>query len=148
MWAEIVERAASFKTAVITGIDGEGYPYSVRCTPVPDHDARVLRIAIPLEAVVQPGLASLLYHYHNEQLWDLRSLNIRGTLERDGAGWLLRPATIVPDMDAANPVAMIRMIVTLRRRAADYLQRRSLPRPAVPWAQLEATKKEAIARSR
>ena len=145
MWAEIVEKAATFQSAVLSGTDAEGYPCSVRCTPTPDHGAQVLRIATGADSAMRPGHASLLCHSHNDQLWDLRSFNVRGTLERDAQGWLLRPTAVIPEMGAANPIAMIRTIRHLRRTAANYLKQRNLPRPAIPWEKLEATKKEAIA---
>lgn len=148
MWAEIVKKAATFESGVLSGIDAEGYPCSVRCTPAPDHGAQVLRCAVGAEIELRPGPASLLCHSHNEQLWDLRSLNVRGTLERDAQGWFLRPTAIIPEVGGTSPIAMIKAVVQLRRTATNYLKKRNLPTPAIPWKELVAAKEEAIARGR
>ncbi|MFN8513212.1 MAG: hypothetical protein U0841_11605 [Chloroflexia bacterium] len=148
MWAEIVKKAATFESGVLSGIDAEGYPCSVRCAPVPDDGAQILRCEVSVGIELRPGPASLLCHSHNEQLWDLRSLNVRGTLERDAQGWFLRPTAIIPEMAATNPIGMIRAVVQLRRTAANYLKKRNLPAPAIPWKELVAAKEEAIARGR
>ncbi len=129
-----------------SGVGADGYPWSLRCVPTLDHGAQLFRINIGADVAPRPGVASLLCHFHNDQLWDLRSLNVRGKLECDAQGWFFRPTAIVPEMSAANPIAMIRTIATLRRRAANYLKQRNLPTPTVPWQQLEAVKNAAIAR--
>jgi hypothetical protein len=148
MWAEFVKQLATFQSAVLSGTDAEGYPCSVRCIPAPDHGAQTLRVAIGTDLQMRPGPASLLCHSHNDELWDLRSLNARGTMERDAQGWFLRPIAVIPEMGADNPIAIIRTIRHLRRTAANYFKQRNLPRPTVPWDKLEAVKKDAIARAR
>jgi hypothetical protein len=148
MWAEIVRQMATFQTGVLSGVDAEGYPCSVRCTPAPDHGAHVLRFASSECIAMRAGPASLLCHSHNQELWDLRSLNVRGTLERDAQGWFLRPTAVIPEMASTNPIGMIRAVTRLRRTAANYLKQRHLPAPAIPWKELEAAKEDAIARGR
>jgi hypothetical protein len=147
MWAEIVKQAATFHSAVISGLDAEGYPCSARCTPEPEHGAQVWRVTIGSGVEFQPGVANLLCHYHNDQLWDLRSLNVRGKLERDEQGWIFRPTAIVPELGGYSPLAMVKAVIHLRRVTSSHFKKRNLPRPAIPWDRLEAAKQEAIARS-
>jgi hypothetical protein len=48
MWPEIVARLPRFGSAVLTGLDANGDPVSVRCQPTVDHQALVLRgAAVP-----------------------------------------------------------------------------------------------------
>lgn len=82
MWGEIVNHLPSFESAVLTGLDGEGYPYSVRCRPYTDPVRRVLRMRLPDGTPVQPGPASLLCHKHDESMWNLKSFLVRGELSR------------------------------------------------------------------
>lgn len=91
MWNELVKGLAGFSSAVVTGIDAQGYPFSARCTPCEDHTRQVLLVQLPTEATIQPGPAGLLCHYHDELLWNLRILNIRGRLEHEANGWYFIP---------------------------------------------------------
>ena len=95
MWGEIVNHLPSFESAVLTGLDGEGYPYSVRCRPYTDPVRRVLRMRLPDGIPVQPGPASLLCHKHDESMWNLKSFLVRGELSRDARGWSLSPRRVV-----------------------------------------------------
>jgi hypothetical protein len=66
MWDEIVKHLPGFESAVLTGLDTEGYPYSVRCRPYTDPVGRVLRMRLPAGGTMRPGPASLLCHRHDE----------------------------------------------------------------------------------
>lgn len=145
MWAEIVKYLPTFRSAVLTGTDPQGYPLSVRCMPEPDGAARVLRITLPPGVELRPGPAGLLCHSHDERLWTLRSFNVRGTLERDAGGWTLRPHQFIPGGGISGPLATIRTLRTLRKTAARYLARRGMVAPTIPWARIEAAKAEAKA---
>jgi hypothetical protein len=143
MFAEMVKALASFDSAVLTGRDAAGYPCSTRCHPQPGEVAGVLRVTVPPGVGIEPGPASLLCHAHDEKLWNLRAINVRGVLERDDAGWVLRPASsFIPEM-TGSPLAMVRTILGLRRTAAAYLAKRGLARPAIPWDRIRAAKGEA-----
>jgi hypothetical protein len=74
MWGEIIEHLADFPSAVLTGVDAEGYPFSIRCRPEPDGDTQVMWIRLPANNTpIQPGPASLLYHKHDENLWNQKA---------------------------------------------------------------------------
>ncbi len=148
MWADIVRETATFASGVLSGIDAQGFPCSLRCTPCPDEGAQVLRVVVGDELEMRPGPASLLCHYHNQQIWDLRSINVRGTLERDASGWYLRPSSFIPDEGDGGPLAMVKTIGRLRRTAASYLKQRQIATPQVPWKELNSVKKAAIQRAK
>ena len=96
MWNELVKHLADYTSAVLTGRDATGYPFSIRCKPEPDTGAQVLRVIVPEYADLRPGSAGLLCHKHDEQLWNLNSFIVRGSLERDTLGWLFRPQQFIP----------------------------------------------------
>lgn len=122
---------ARFPDAVLTGRDADGAPVSVRCRPVPDGG----RLRIPGAPGVDPvaGPASLLAHSHDENLWTLRSVVVRGELAVHGDTWVLTPSAVVPGTGLAGPLGDLRAFVAARRRAGRWLARRGLPRPRIPW---------------
>jgi hypothetical protein len=99
MWHEVVRRLPRFSGAVLTGLDSDGDPVSVRCRPTLDQQAQVLRVLVPDGLGMVPGPAGLLCHQHDDQLWGLKSFVLRGTLERTGHGWVFRPHQLVRGMD-------------------------------------------------
>jgi hypothetical protein len=97
MWPEIREHLYQFDSAVLTGLDAGGYPFSVRCRPYPDKSgAEVLRVALPADTPIRPGPASLLCHRHDENLWNLKSFLVRGSLGHDVGGWNFEPIRFFP----------------------------------------------------
>lgn len=142
MWDDIVKSIAEFRTSVLSAIDASGHPYSVRCELQPDQGARVLRLRGEPGGALQPGPASILCHSHNEQLWNLKGLGIRGRLERDAEGWLVRPTQFIPDRASGSPVRQIKGLLALRQTAASYLSRRGEATPEVPWSKIGQAKKE------
>lgn len=139
-WDKVTKNLAAFSSAVLTGRDAGGYPFSVRCTVEPDPVHKTLRILNPGPNPIQPGPAGLLCHTHNKQLWGLKSFLVRGTLEQDPAGWVFRPLKFIPGMGFGN---QIRLIVQSRARAKKYLEHRGLPRPKIQWNEFQALWKKA-----
>jgi hypothetical protein len=138
MWDEMVEQLADFSTAVVTGIDDTGYPYSLRCKPEPDRSTQTLRFHLPVGTGIRVGPASLLCHRHDEQLWNLKSFIVRGDLERDARDWVLRPRQFVPGAGIGGLMGLLRFIRSGRRRTRRYLEKRNLARPPVPWDRIHA----------
>ena len=143
MWAEIARYVPTFRDAVLSAPDGAGYPCSVRCAPRLDAAGRIVRVAVPPGVELRPGPASLLCHSHDEQLWHLRSCNVRGTLERDEQGWLLRPSRFIAGGGTGGALATLRLVRDLRRTAGRYLATRGLPAPVVPWERIKEAKATA-----
>ncbi|HVS04727.1 MAG TPA: hypothetical protein VHK65_00985 [Candidatus Dormibacteraeota bacterium] len=143
MWAEVRRLLPGFSGPVLTGVDCDGYPFSIRCIPSLDEEQQVLRVSLPEWSRIAPGPASLLCHGHNQLLWDLRSFMIRGTLEPSGETWLFRPSRFVPGIGIGGLAGMVRFALAKRRAAGRYLDRRGLARPRIDWAQLKAVQARA-----
>ena len=143
MWSEIEKNLAPFETGVLNATDLEGYPYSVRCRPRQDPSAGVLRLDLAVEDI-QPGPASLLFHSHDEKLWNQKVFLLLGRLEGVGNSRLFRPERPVGGMGLANAA---RMLIGIRRSTTAYLKKRGLPRPTIPWGEIEEVKKFNLPRS-
>lgn len=138
MWDKIVKYLVEFQSAVLTAIDADGYPYSIRCQPEIDALAHVLRISTTAQHPIAAGPAGLLCHKHDRLLWNLRSFQIKGTLETAAAGWIFRPKEFIPGAGIGGLPAFVGWVVQCRRDAKRYLTRRGLPRPIVPWDEYKA----------
>jgi hypothetical protein len=144
MWPEVRRHLRGFSSPVLTGVDGDGYPLSIRCALDIDEAEQVLRVSLPAWIGIRPGPASLLCHGHNQLLWNLRSFMVRGTLETTGGqAWLFRPTRFVPGIGIDGLAGMVRFALAKRRAASRYLQRRGLARPRIDWAQLKAVQARA-----
>lgn len=139
MWDEICKYLPTYSSAVVTGIDQSGYPFSVRCVPELDAGARVLRVALPGYSGIREGPAGLLCHMHDEQLWNLKSFVVRGSLEQDSQGWLFRPRQFIPGAGIGGTIGMINFLRDGRRTAEQYLKKRGLARPKIAWEDIHAT---------
>jgi hypothetical protein len=143
MWADVRRHLPGFPSPVLTGLDSDGYPFSIRCAPSLDEEQQVVRVSLPGWSRITPGPASLLCHGHNDLLWDLRSFMIRGTLEASGETWLFRPTRFVPGMGIGGLAGMVRFALVKRRAARRYLERRGISRPRIDWVQLKALQARA-----
>jgi hypothetical protein len=141
MWRDLEKLAPTFDSGVLSGIDTDGYPTSTRVRFTLDPAGERLYVQVPAGAAVPAGPASLLLHYFNEKLWDLRSYMVRGRLLREGDEWLLVPEQYTPGM-SQSPRAFFTFVRTARRRANAYLKKRNLPRPAIPWDDINRIKKQ------
>lgn len=133
MWSKIIKYLADFPTAVLTGIDHSGYPFSFRCKPDPINHLQVLHVEVPAYADIQPGPAGLLCHKHDDQLWNLESFIVRGSLERDGEDWLFRPIKFIQGAGIGGMIGMVNFLRSGRRTAQQYLDKRGLTRPKIEW---------------
>lgn len=143
MWDDIMKHLPEFESAVLTGVDAEGYPFSVRCRPRLDGEARVLKAELPEDVSIRPGRASLLCHEHDENLWTLKSFLVRGDLRQDGREWIFYPKKFVPGVAVGGLMGMVRFVIGSRRTTNRYLKKRRLPRPVVPWKEINAIKDRA-----
>lgn len=140
MWPEIKKYFPQFSSVVVTGVDGDGYPYSARCGARIDEAAGKIHLDLRGDHPLAAGPASLLCHQMNEELWDLKGLLVRGALERDGAGWVFRPTKFVP---GAGLGGLMKPFLEARRVAAEYLAKRGLSRPVIPWDRIRGAKRAA-----
>ena len=139
-WQEFVRFFPSFKSAVLTAFDETGYPQSMRCQPKLDSSLHQVRIPIAAGVALRPGAASLLLHSHDEALWNQRSYMLRGQVAQEGEQWILQPDKYTPGMGVHGILGLIQFVRGARRNAANYLQKRNLPRPAIPWEAINACK--------
>ena len=137
MWNDIAKYLPNFPSAVLSGVDEDGYPFSVRCQPELDDDAEFLRINLPESSEIQPGPASLLCHKHDEQLWNLESFVVRGTLTQEDERWVLHPLQFIPGAGIGGPWALVQFVRRSRRTTKRYLDKRGLKRPDIAWDQVK-----------
>jgi hypothetical protein len=147
MWDNIVELLSKYPNAVLTGIDATGYPFSVRCIPTVDMKVEVLHIQALPGVQWQAGPANLLCHRHDELLWNLESFLLKGNLVQDEQGWNFHPSQFIAGTPGTGPgalIATIRWLRESRRRARQYLAKRNMRRPRVPWREIGGVKEEAV----
>jgi len=133
MWKKIEKYAPLFANAVLTSVDDRGYPFSLRCQPKLDLDRRVMRIKTNNTSRLLDGSACLLFHSHDERLWNQKSFVISGELETSREGWDFRPLRFIPGMGLNGIWSYWTYITKGRRTAKNYLAKRGLPRPKVDW---------------
>jgi hypothetical protein len=121
------------QSAVLTGRDADGNPFSVRWRPRAVPAERVLRGPRAAGVELADGPASLLCHSLDDDVSTLRSLLVRGTLRTVGDRWELTPTTLTPGLGMSGMLGDARTFRAARKRAARYLRRRALARPSVPW---------------
>lgn len=140
MWSEAAKALRRYDEAVLTAIDTQGYPFSVRVRTA-DYDATtgLLTADVPAALVPVAGPANLLCHFHDEKMWSIRTVRVHGRIERrDGAWDFVSTAFTAPSRLA--PLAMIRNANASARR---YLARRGLDRPPVDWAAVKEIQRRA-----
>lgn len=131
MWAKAAKAVAGFSEGVITALDAQGMPISVRQLSLP-YDAASGRMPITISDALDaaPGHACLLCHFHDDALWNMRAIQLKGRIEREGSGWVFVTTAFTPP----SAIAMIR---GLYRSANQYLAKRGLPRPVVAFDAIE-----------
>ena len=135
------ELAAIGTTPVLNWTDREGYPASARV------DVRVdggkVHIDMPAGVTFNEGAASLMAHYMNERLWDLKSVVFRGALAPgEGSTWTFTPTKQVGSgrMGLRDGIALMRGATASANR---YLDKRGMDRPKIAWDELKEMKKRA-----
>jgi hypothetical protein len=137
MWTKLMKYLSEFPSAILSGCDNLGYPYSVRCIPIPDANKQVLQLQLSEVAALQPGPASLLCYEHDEWIDNMRSFVVRGTLEQ-GDGWLFRPEQFIPGVGIGFLGGMPNFARESRRVSKRYLEKRGLSRPQVDWDEVDS----------
>jgi hypothetical protein len=112
--------------------DEEGRPLSLRClAEVNGDDSLTLSAAEGI--LLQPGPACLLFHFHDDRLWNLKSFVLRGQLDNVTQEWIFRLERFIAGMGIGGLRSFWRLLVNGRRRTARYLKKRDLDRPRIPW---------------
>lgn len=114
------ELGGRYAEAVLSLVAPDGFPFSVRLPIGVDATARRVRIASgALGVPVQPGLACLTAHGHDDDFTWQRNFQVRGDLVEEDGGWVLVPHRMVggyelppmskPRLYAQNAGKMIRL---------------------------------------
>lgn len=131
MWAKAAKAVAGFSEGVVTAFDSKGMPISVRQLTLPyDATSGRMLVTVPDALDAVPGPASLVCHFHDDAMWNMRAIQLKGRVERDGDRWVFVTTSFTPP-------SMIAMIRGIHRSANQYLAKRNLPRPVVAFDAIE-----------
>jgi hypothetical protein len=145
VWADAAKWLSEFGEAVLTVIDMHGYPVSVRVDPQA-FDATTGQLSAALPDALHPteGPAGLMCHYHDEKLWAIKLMQIKGRLEKRDGEWTFVSTTF----NAPSKLAFVSFITAARSSAQHYLDKRGLSRPDVDWAAIKETQRRVEQRQR
>jgi len=126
MSAEAAKWISKFSEGVVTALDSAGYPVSVRQTSLAyDAATGTIPVTIPEALDAVEGPASLLCHFHDEQLWNLSAIQLRGRVEKRSGQWVFVTT-------AFTPPSMWQMVKNVRASTKKYLADRGLVGDAAP----------------
>ncbi|MBV9046770.1 MAG: hypothetical protein JOY58_00780 [Solirubrobacterales bacterium] len=92
----IAELGTRYRTAVLSIVAPDGFPFSIRSPVHVDPANRWIRIGeLTSDAPLQPGLACLTAHEHAEQFSWQKNFQVRGDLVFIEGGWALIPHQLV-----------------------------------------------------
>src|SRR6266581_8051028 len=137
MWNEhLAARASNYSTGVLSIVDADGYPMSVRCTACLDASRQVFTFpSPPALAASWRGKACLLFHRFDERLEGLRQMVILGELISEDGLLTLQVSKFVtangrPNTDqmphASSPFHMLQFWLLGRHNWRVYLARRGM----------------------
>ncbi len=147
MWNEQLGNLINtYPTAILSIVQSDGYPVSIRCqVRVDPQHQRIFIDHPPLLAIAWQGSASLLFHQHDEHLERLRQLLLLGMLESTEGRLIFSVEKFVTangrsDSDqmphASSPLHMLKFFFTGWRQARAYIARRGKPWPAIPYEEI------------
>jgi hypothetical protein len=112
------ELGSRYRQAVLSFVSPDGFPFSLRLPVAVDRDARRVRIEGELTgAPLQPGLACLTAHDHAPDFTWQRNFQVRGDLQPEGSGWVLRPHRFVGGLELPPTSALERYRLNFRKVA-------------------------------
>ena len=117
----------------MTVVDADGYAVSLR-QMAPRYDAQTgeLPVMLPETLGVTAGPANLLCHYHDEKLWNLDAIQIKGRLGRRWGSWVFVSSAFTPP--ASGQIRTLRQFGKRARASAkNHLEKRGLERPSLNW---------------
>ena len=142
MWTEAAKWLGKFDGAVLTMLDADGYPASVRVDSAAyDAGTGELLANLPSELHIVDGPANLLCHYHDEKLWKLNMISIKGRVENRDGSWVFATTAF----NAPGKLAMLSFLKGVRVAGQKYLDKRGLSRPQVNWASVKEIARRAKA---
>ena len=96
-WDDRLEQLGrEYETGVVSWLAPDGFPLSVRLPIRVDRGSHSIRLpSEPAGVPLLPGRACLSVHRHPPDFTWQQNFQVRGDLERDGAGWRLVPHKLV-----------------------------------------------------
>ena len=138
MSAEAAKWLGKFDEAVLTVLDADGYPLSVRVdTRTYNAETGRLPAALPDTLRAAEGPAGLLCHYHDEKMWKLKAIQVKGRLEKRNGEWDFVTTSFTPP----SKLALFAFLKGTGTAAQKYLDRRGLKRPEVNWDSVNEIKR-------
>ncbi|HEY2447606.1 MAG TPA: hypothetical protein VGI49_02100 [Mycobacterium sp.] len=138
MWIEAAKRLGEYQEAVVTALDPAGYPVSIRqAAPRYDPATGEFTVEWPPGLAVSEGPAVILCHFHDEKLWNIKQLQIKGRLGRRADRWVFL-STGFRAPAASQLGIFVRLARDMRKTGKRYLDRRGLKQPTVNWRALNA----------
>jgi hypothetical protein len=136
--AEAAKWLGKFDEAVLTALDVDGYPLSVRVA-TDRYDAGTGRLPVTLPEVLRAveSPAGLLCHYHDEKMWKLKAIQVKGRLEKRDGEWDF----VTTSFDPPSKLQLFVFLKGTGTSAQKYLDRRGLERPEVNWAAVNEIKR-------
>ncbi len=143
MWRLAAESLIRFPEVIVTAMSNEGYPVSVRQRS-PRYDGRTgeMPVRIPESVAVAAGPANILAHYHDEKLWNLHMMQIKGYLEKRQEDWVFVSTAFTPPAQGQLR-SLWQMAKAMRSGSRRYLAMRRLERPRVNWAVVKRLQRQA-----
>lgn len=143
MWQLAAESLSRFPEVVVTALNVEGYPVSVR-QRAPNYDAGTGEMPLLIPASITPvaGPANVLAHYHDENLDNLRIVRIKGRLERRPGEWIFISTAFVPPSPGGIK-SLWQMAKAMRRSSRRYLAARKMAPPKVDWTVIRNMQRQA-----
>lgn len=124
------ELGTSHRTAVLSLVSPDGFPFSIRVPVMADESRQLIMIEGELTGVpLQPGLACLTAHVHSEQFTWQQNFQVRGDLKSLDGRWVLAPRKMVGGFELpGSRLALVRAnaskVRRFRRTAKRELARR------------------------
>lgn len=94
--ARLDELGSRYRTAVLSLVSPDGFPFAVRVPVRVDRAGHRIQIdAHPIGVPLQPGIACLTAHDHNPDFTWQENFQVRGDLVASDTGWALVPHRLV-----------------------------------------------------
>jgi len=112
-WDERMDELGDrYRTAVVSLVSPDGFPFSLRVPVRVDRADRRVRIdAEALGVPVQPGLACVCAHDHSPDFTWQRNFQVRGDLVEDEDGWAVVPHKLIGGFELPPGSALNRLRV-------------------------------------
>lgn len=143
VWTEAAKWLTKFDETVLTVMDANGYPVSVR-VDAGNYDAMTGRLHATVPDALRPveGPSNLLSHFHDEKLWKLNAIQIKGRIEKSDGAWVFQSTRF----DAPPNLAFVRFLSNAGTAAQKYLDKRGLQRPPINWPAVKQVQRRGAAK--